>query len=106
MLEEASAKGMDDVVGFTPSGLAFEIRDVDAFVRDVIPGFFRHRSVSSFRRQLSMYGFKRIKGRGLEHGAYQHELFRRDEPELCRQMKRVPELELILPDDPTASFRN
>jgi HSF-type DNA-binding len=106
MLADAEIKGKGDVVCFTPSGLAFEIHRVDEFISDVIPDFFRHKSISSFRRQLSMYGFKRVKDNGPDHGAYQHELFRRDDPLLCRQMKRVTELELILPDDPTASFRN
>jgi HSF-type DNA-binding len=106
MLLQAELHGKGDVVCFTPSGLAFEIHRVDEFISDVIPEFFRHKSISSFRRQLSMYGFKRVKDNGPDHGAYQHELFRRDDPTLCRQMKRVTELELILPDDPTASFPN
>jgi HSF-type DNA-binding len=96
MLEETSEAGSEDIVSFTSSGKAFEIYRIDAFLEEIIPKFFRHKSISSFRRQLSMYGFRRVKD-GPDHGAYFHELFVRGQPDLCRQMKRVAELELVLP---------
>lgn len=103
MLDDTAKAGKEEVVGFTKSGKAFEIHRTDEFLQEIIPEFFRHKSISSFRRQLSMYGFRRVKD-GPDHGAYSHELFRRGRPELCRQMKRVAELELILPNAaPSAS---
>ena len=50
--------------------------------------YFRQSRLSSFKRQLNLYGFELISN-GPSRGAYFHELFQRDKPALCRRMRRV-----------------
>lgn len=79
-----------NVVGWVPSGTSFVIRDADTFVQQILPKYFRHGRMTSFQRQLNLYGFKRICNKGPEAGAYYHDLFLRDQQDLCHQMKRLP----------------
>lgn len=54
MLLEIEAQGKDDIISFTGEGNAVQIHRPDAFV-EILPDYFRHRNVASFKRQLSMY---------------------------------------------------
>ncbi|KAI2509439.1 hypothetical protein MHU86_4940 [Fragilaria crotonensis] len=53
-----------------------------------MPRFFRQSRLTSFQRQLNLYGFRRI-SQGPDNGGYYHELFLKGRMGLCVNMKRV-----------------
>lgn len=88
LLTEVEAAGRSDVISFVASGRAFAIHKPDKFFKEIVPLYFRQSRLSSFKRQLNLYGFELI-NTGPARGGYYHELFVKDRPELCRRMRRV-----------------
>ena len=88
LLLEVEAAGRGDVISFVASGRAFAIHKPEKFFKEIVPLYFRQSRLSSFKRQLNLYGFELI-NTGPARGGYYHELFVKDRPELCRRMRRV-----------------
>lgn len=88
LLLEVEAAGRSDVISFIAGGRAFAIHKPDKFFKEIVPLYFRQSRLSSFKRQLNLYGFELI-NTGPARGGYYHELFRKDAPEMCRRMRRV-----------------
>ena len=77
----------DTIIGWQSHGRSFKIRDQRLFVEDVMPRHFKHTKLASFQRQLNLYGFRRIT-KGADAGAYYHEYFLRNRPDMVVVMRR------------------
>lgn len=71
-------------------GMSFVIEDIMTFQNEYIPKYFNHAKMSSFVRQLNLYGFRKVKWDDLiEHGvAFHHPYFQRDRPDLLRGIRK------------------
>jgi HSF-type DNA-binding len=87
LLTETGVAGNSDIISFIQDGKAFAIHKPDKFFRDIVPEYFKQSRLSSFKRQLNLYGFEIITG-GISRGGYFHKSFLKDRPDLCRQIKR------------------
>jgi len=84
-LMELLNKEDPSIISYLPNSDAFEIRDGNRLLVEVLPKYFSMTKLDSFKSQLNKYGFHRIKT-GPHSIAYEHELFKRDQPELCQLM--------------------
>lgn len=87
MLQDAQANGISHIISFAPHGRAIQVHEPKKLV-DILPKYFTLSKISSFQRQLNLYGFKRLT-RGGDRGCYYHELFLRGHPWLLGRMHRV-----------------
>lgn len=88
MLLEIEKDGNAHIISFFPHGRAFGIHDTDQFEEKIMPKYYKQSRLSSFQRQLNLYGFTRIVS-GPDSGGYYHELFLKGRPALCTHMRRV-----------------
>lgn len=88
MLVEIEKDGNGHIISFFPHGRAFGIHDTDKFEEQIMPKYYKQSRLSSFQRQLNLYGFTRIIS-GPDSGGYYHELFLKGRPALCTHMRRV-----------------
>jgi len=88
MLETIDHKTFGHIVSWQPHGRAFKVKRPYEFVAKVMPKYFHQSKITSFQRQLNLYGFHRL-SKGPDSGAYYHELFLRGRPFLCNKMTRT-----------------
>ena len=88
ILDQVERDGLSHIISWQPHGRCFVIHDPKEFTETVMPDFFRQSKLTSFQRQLNLYGFNRIT-RGSDSGGYYHELFLRGKVFLCKKMIRT-----------------
>ena len=84
---EAEKNGDDDIISFCPSGKSFMIHKVDDFVEHIMPKYFASNRITSFQRQLNLYGFNKVL-RGADKGGFAHSSFVKNQRNLCLTIKR------------------
>ncbi len=88
LLDKAEEEGLTHIVSWQPHGRAFVVHEPKLFVSQLMHRFFRQTKLTSFQRQLNLYGFCRLT-KGRDGGGYYHELFLRGRPYLCKRMVRT-----------------
>ena len=68
-----SSSSFQDVVEWMPHGRSWRIIKSKKFENEVIPLFYRHKSLSSFMRQVYGWGFRRI-FKGPDRNSFYHEV--------------------------------
>ena len=76
------------IVGWSNSGLAFRVKDINRFREETLPKYYRHNKITSFQRQLNLYGFTRMH-KGEDAGCYAHPKFVRGRKEPVREIRWV-----------------
>ena len=87
LLDLLDGSEYSEIIDWMPHGRAFLVIKPKLFASLVLPHYFKQSKFLSFTRQLNLWGFKRIT-RGIDAGAYYHELFLRDRPYLVMRMQR------------------
>jgi hypothetical protein len=88
LLDTIEQDGYEHIVSWQPHGRAFAVHKPDLFVSIIMPKYFKQTKLTSFQRQLNLYGFRRLT-KGPDAGGYYHELFLRGLVFLCHKMTRI-----------------
>ena len=68
----------NNVISWDTDGKKVVISDVVKLCKDILPKFYKHRNLSSFIRQLNLYGFHKYKGIMESLEIYEHETFNKN----------------------------
>lgn len=91
------APSTNDLICWSQDGCSFLVQDEQRFSKEVLPLYFKHSNMTSFVRQLNMYGFHKVlhMDAGLPKAdsqvncvEFQHEDFRRAQPHLLGLIRR------------------
>ncbi|CAK9296787.1 unnamed protein product [Gordionus sp. m RMFG-2023] len=87
----------NDLIAWSETGMSFNVFNPTNFAKQVLPKYFKHNNMTSFVRQLNMYGFRKIAS--IEQGSLKtenenieffHPYFIRSNPHLLEHIKRKP----------------
>jgi hypothetical protein len=87
MLEEAEKNDQADIVSFSPDGRAIVIHQESKFMQVIMPRYFKTTRMLSFKRQLQIYGFRRV-ANDCDKGGYYHKYFLKGQKELLEKIPR------------------
>lgn len=76
-----------EIVDWNFEGTSIVIKNPVEFAQKVLNQYFKHKNLTSFVRQLNMYGFHKQRTHKVEY-VYSHELFQREKKHLLDQIKR------------------
>ena len=88
MLSTVEEEGLDYIVSWQPHGRCFLVHHKKRFVDEIMPRFFHQSKMTSFQRQLNLYGFNRLTV-GRDRGGYYNPLFLRGREFLSERMNRT-----------------
>uniref|UniRef100_A0A3B3R8A3 Heat shock factor protein 1-like n=1 Tax=Paramormyrops kingsleyae TaxID=1676925 RepID=A0A3B3R8A3_9TELE len=87
-----------DLICWSQDGCSFIVCEEQRFCKEILPLYFKHSNMTSFVRQLNMYGFRKVlqveagllraEGRGGGGVEFQHPYFRRTQPNLLELIRR------------------
>lgn len=77
------------IITWMPHGRSWRVEQPVAFVEKLAQMFFSQKKYSSFNRQVTGWGFRRLT-KGPDKNTYYHELFLRGMPHLTKLMRRPP----------------
>ena len=88
ILSEIENEGKGHIISWLSHGRSFAIHKQGLFQTEIMPKYFKQSKITSFHRQLNLYGFQRLT-RGRDCGSYYHEYFLRGKPFLTRKIIRT-----------------
>lgn len=90
--ELLSYEQLSEAISWNCDGTIVEIRNADCLTNEVLPMFFKIKTVSNFIRKLNLIGFKKIRSYALNNvKAFINPLFRRDSVEGNNQTSLLSE---------------
>nr|XP_055064133.1 heat shock factor protein 1 [Misgurnus anguillicaudatus] len=90
------APSTNHLICWSKDGCSFLVQDEQQFSKEVLPLYFKHSNMTSFVRQLNMYGFHKVvqmdaglpKAEQVDCAEFQHEYFRKAQPHLLGLIRR------------------